>query len=94
MRATLGALVFLLLGCAHVEVVDMGHGRHSLTASAPSGGHYGSREEAVERANEFCRRSGQAAVADGFYDKPETGPQGEHTSTILFRCAAPTTLQF
>lgn len=72
----------------------MGNGRHSLTVTAPSAGYYGSREEAVEQANDFCSRQGQAAVTDGFYDRTELGPEGEHTSTILFRCAAPRVLKF
>jgi hypothetical protein len=49
---------------------------------------------AVEEANEFCRRHGQAAVTDGFYDKSEIGAEGEHTSSILFRCAVPQPLGF
>jgi hypothetical protein len=46
----------LLLGCTHVSVQDLGKGRYSLTATAASGGYYGSREAAVEEANEFCER--------------------------------------
>jgi hypothetical protein len=80
--------------CTHLDVQDLGHGRYSLTATAPSGGFYGSREAAVERANEFCRRNREAAVTDGFYDKSGTGPEGEHTSSILFRCASPQPLRF
>lgn len=95
MKATMLALALLLLGaCAHVEVQDMGNGRHSLTATADSGGVPGSREEAVEEANDFCARSGQQAVIDGFYDKSGVSPRGEHTSSVLFRCAAPQALHF
>jgi hypothetical protein len=81
-------------GCAHTSVQDLGHGRYSLTATAPSGGFDGSREAAVESANEFCRRQAEAAVTDGFYDKSAIGPHGEHTTSILFRCAVPQPLQF
>jgi hypothetical protein len=81
-------------GCTHLAVQDLGHGRYSLTATAASGGFYGSREAAVEEANEFCRRHGEAAVTDGFYDKSGIGPAGEHTSSILFRCAQPQPLRF
>jgi hypothetical protein len=49
---------------------------------------------AVEEANEFCRHRGEAAVTDGFYDKSGLGPEGEHTSSILFRCAQPQPLRF
>ncbi len=82
------------MGCAHLNVQNLGHGRYSLTATAPSGGFYGSREAAVERANEFCRRQGTAAVTDGFYDKSRLGPQGEHTTSVLFRCTVPQSLRF
>ena len=81
-------------GCAHTNVQDLGQGRYSLTATAPSGGVYGSREAAVENANEFCRPQGKAAVTDGFYDKSALGPHGEHTTSILFRCAATEPLHF
>ena len=84
----------VIAGCAHLDVQDLGQGRYSLTASAPSGGFYGSREAAVEQANEFCRRQGEAAVTDGFYDKSELGPQGERTTSILFRCTVPQPLRF
>jgi hypothetical protein len=84
----------LLAGCAHLAVQDLGNGQHSLSATAPSGGYYGSHEEAVEKANDFCARHGQAAVVDGFYDKSEVGALGEHTSSLIFKCAAPRTLQF
>ena len=94
MRAALLAVAFLVAGCTHLDVQDMGRGRYSLTASAPSGGFYGSREEAVERANEFCGTQRRSAVVDGFYDKSQLGPLGEHSSSILFRCAAPAALHF
>jgi hypothetical protein len=84
----------LVAGCTHTDVVDMGKGRYSLTATAPSGGYSGSHEEAIERANDYCSKRGQAAVTDGFYEKSELGPQGEHTSAILFRCVTRQALQF
>jgi hypothetical protein len=84
------AAALLLSGCAHpLPVADMGAGQHSLTATSSSGGYYGSREEAVEEANDYCGRSGQRAVTAGFYDKAEIGPHGEHTTSIIFTCAAP-----
>jgi len=88
------SLMFLVVSCAHLEVQDMGNGQHSLSAVASSGGYAGSHEEAVERANDFCRKSGQQAVIDGFYDKPDIGPLGEHTSSIIFSCTPPKTLHF
>jgi hypothetical protein len=94
MRAVLPGVLCLLAGCAPTDVVDIGHGQYSVTATSPSAGYYGSREEAVERANDFCARHDQAAAADAFYDKPEVGPLGEHTSTILFRCVPPRVLKF
>jgi hypothetical protein len=94
--AAVPAVVALLVGCAssNVQVQDMGNGQHSLTATAPSGGFAGSHEEAVEQANDYCGRSGQQAVIDGFYDKSALGAEGEHTSSIIFRCAAPRVLRF
>lgn len=77
-----------------MDVLDLGQGRHSLNATSPSGGFYGSHEGAVELANEFCGKSHQPAVIDGFYDKSEIGPKGEHTSSIFFRCAAPKTSSY
>jgi hypothetical protein len=81
-------------GCKHTQVAEMGSGEHSLTAAAPSGGYDGSREEAIEQANEYCHKSRQQAVIDGFYDKPELGPHGEHTSSIIFKCAETRVLKF
>lgn len=79
----------LLSGCEHaLPVEDMGGGQHSLTATSSSGGYYGSREEAVQQAQDYCGRSGQRAVTAGFYDKAEIGPHGEHTTSIIFTCAA------
>lgn len=94
MKAVLATVVALLAGCTHAPVQDMSNGQHSLSATAPSGGFDGSREEAIEAANDFCQRSGQQAVIDGFYDKSALGPLGEHTSSIIFRCAPPHTLHF
>jgi hypothetical protein len=81
-------------GCAQPAVQDMRNGQHSLTATAPSGGFSGSHEEAIERANDYCARSGQQAVLDGFYDKPQLGPAGEHTTSLIFSCTARPKLQF
>src|SRR5262245_27309759 len=97
MKAAIAAavLAFLVLtGCQHTHVADMGRGQHSLTAVAPSGGYDGSHEAAIEDANDYCHKARQQAVIDGFYDKPELGPHGEHTSSIIFKCAAPRTLKF
>lgn len=90
------AVLAALCGCAHspVPVQDMGNGQHSLTATSESGGLEGSRELAVERANAYCERSGQQPVIASFYDHGTVGTQGEHTSTIIFSCAAPRVLHF
>jgi hypothetical protein len=94
MRAFIAVIVTLLAGCTHVQVQDMRNGQHSLSATAPSGGFDGSREQAIEEANDFCHKSAQQAVIDGFYDKSALGPLGEHTSSIIFRCGPPHTLHF
>jgi hypothetical protein len=97
MRVAIAAALVASLaaaGCEHAHVADMGSGQHSLTAVAPSGGYDGSREEAIQEANDYCGKSRQQPVIDGFYDKPELGPHGEHTSSIIFKCATPKTLKF
>jgi hypothetical protein len=63
--AAVAVVVSLLLGCAHSTVRELGDGRHMLTAVASSGGYAGSHEEAVERANDFCRYSRAAAGVPG-----------------------------
>jgi hypothetical protein len=84
------AAALVLIACEHQpQVRDMGNGQHSLTATSSSAGYYGSHEEAVEEANEYCAHSGQRAVTAGFYDKSQVGLQGEHTTSIIFTCAAP-----
>jgi hypothetical protein len=94
MRAAILFGVLLLSGCAHLDVADMGNGQHALTAVSSSGGYAGSHEEAVERANEYCGKSRQTALIEGFDDKPGVGPLGEHTSSVVFTCAAPRKLHF
>jgi hypothetical protein len=61
-RALVGPMVVALGACAHVDVQDMGNGQHSLTTISSSGGFSGSREEAIERANDWCAKSGAQAV--------------------------------
>jgi hypothetical protein len=94
MRAAILLGVLLLSGCTHLDVVDMGDGRHALSAVSPSGGYDGSHEEAVELANQYCGKSRQTAVIEGFDDQPGVGALGEHTSRIVFTCAAPRDLHF
>jgi hypothetical protein len=73
--------------CTHIPVQDLGNGQRSVTATAPSGGYSGSREAAIELANEFCAKSGQQPELDGFFDKSELGRKGEHSSSLIFNCA-------
>jgi hypothetical protein len=94
MRAA-SLIALLLAACATpLSVRDAGNGRLALVAVSPSGGYYGSHEEAVERANDYCSRLRRSAVIDGFDDRPAVGPQGQHTSIVVFTCAAPTALHF
>jgi hypothetical protein len=94
MRVAIVMACLALAGCSHLEVANLGAGRYSLTAISPSGGYSGSHEEAIEAANDYCGRSRQAPIIDSFEDKPGLGPRGEHTSSIVFSCAAPTALHF
>lgn len=96
MRGIAPAILVLLSACARtaLPVQDMSNGQHSLTATADSGGTDGSHEEAIEEANDYCRKRGQQTVIGSFYDKAELGARGEHTSTIIFSCSTPKTLRF
>lgn len=95
LRAARVLAAVALAGCAQQPPVqELRNGQHSLTATAPSGGFSGSREEAIERANAYCARSGQQAVIDGFYDKAQLGAAGEHSSSLIFSCTAPRRLHF
>jgi hypothetical protein len=95
MRKALVGTILLLAACApHDTVQDMGGGQYSLTATSPSGGYAGAHEEAVEQANDFCSGRREGAVVNGFYDKSELGTQGEHTSSVIFRCGPRTSLHF
>jgi hypothetical protein len=92
--ARLIALLSLAACATHPLVQDVGDGRHSLVAVSSSGGYHGSHEEAIELANDYCSRFRQTAVIEDFDDKPGFGPGGEHTSSVLFTCAAPRVLHF
>jgi hypothetical protein len=95
MRLPISLLVAGALGaCAHSQVQDLGDGRHLITALSPSGGYYGSHEEALEEANDFCAKTRQTAAIDHFEDLPGAGPAGQHTSTMVFTCTAPAVLHF
>jgi len=89
----LGSIVSLG-ACTHEPVAEVGEGRHALLAMSVSGGYAGSHEEALEKANDYCARWHQQAVIEGFDDKPEVGPVGQHTSSVVFSCAAPRALHF
>jgi hypothetical protein len=92
--ASLIALLLLAACATRATVQDVGNERHSLVAVSPSGGYQGSHEEGVELANDYCSRLRQTAVIEGFHDKPGVGPEGEHTSSVVFTCAAPKALHF
>jgi hypothetical protein len=94
MRAPMIAACAVVAACTHIPVADLGDGRHSVTATSPSGGYSGSHEEVIEQANDYCHRWHQSAVLDVFQDQPGVGPRGEHTSSLVFRCAAPLVLHF
>ncbi len=96
MRVPALAPLALLCACAHpaVQVQDMSNGQHSLTATSASGGVEGGREAAVQGANAYCERHGQEPVIASFYDRSGVGAQGQHTSTIIFSCAAPVVRHF
>ena len=80
----------VLAACEHQPPVqEMSNGEFSLTATSSSSGYGGSRRLAVQKANTYCGRSGQRAATASLSDKAELGPNGEHSSTIIFTCATP-----
>lgn len=80
----------LLTACEHQPPVqEMSNGQFSLTATSSSGGYHGSRAVAVQKANTYCERSGRRATTANLDDKTELGPNGEHSTTIIFTCAVP-----
>jgi len=95
MRAAILAAVVLSAGCTHAsDVRDVGNGMHSVTGTAAWGGYTGSHEENIEQANDFCRKTSQQAVIESFDDKPGADAKGDHTSTMVFTCAARPALQY
>jgi hypothetical protein len=93
-RSLILVVTLLVLGCSRPNVQDAGNGQHLVTGTAASGGYTGSREEAIEQANEYCDKSKQRAVIESFDDKPGVGAKGEHTSGMVFTCAPPLVLHF
>lgn len=81
MKNLVALFVIILAGCAHTEVLDLGAGRHSLTASASS--LPGAHEEAVQQAQEFCDQLHAKAIVDRFEDFPA---DLQTQSSIIFRC--------
>jgi hypothetical protein len=75
------------VACGHVPVQELGDGRYSLTVVAASEGYAGSREQAVEAADDYCARSRQSVVVESFDDKPAAGLEGKHATSVTFRCA-------
>lgn len=73
----------LLSGCASTDVLDIGSGWYSLTGRAHVNCPAGSREEAVEAANEYCDRLHKKPSISTFDDK--VLPY-QCTSSIVFRC--------
>jgi hypothetical protein len=94
-KSSLTAVALVLIGgCHHLSVQELQNGQHSVTATSPSGGYSGSREDTIELANEYCAKHGQQAMLDGFFDKSDLGPKGEHTSSLIFSCGPRTKLEF
>jgi hypothetical protein len=88
MRAVTLCGIATLVGCSHVPVQELGDGRYSLTVVTASEGYAGSHEQAVEEADDYCARSRQGVVVESFDDKPASGLEGKHTTSVTFRCAA------
>jgi hypothetical protein len=90
MKIVILASTLVLAGCAHTSHVEnLGNGTHSVMASA----NWGSREETIAQANDFCGTSGQMAALESFEDHPRVTPKGEQTSTLNFTCIARPVLQ-
>ena len=87
--AALLAAALLASGCAQVRAQDLPDGRHVLTAAAKSGGYALSRQQARDDATEYCERSRQRALIEGYEDLPAAGLEAEHVSRVTFSCSAP-----
>jgi hypothetical protein len=80
----------VLAACEHQPPVqEMSNGEFSLTATSSSAGYGGSRRLAMQKANTYCGHSGKRAATASLSDKAELGPNGEHSTTIVFTCATP-----
>lgn len=83
----LATALLCVAGCGPFAVQDLPAGHHALTATAKSGGYAVSRAQARDDASEYCERSHQQAVIDGFEDLPASGLDAAHASRISFSCS-------
>ena len=87
-------LMSLLGACAHVGIQEVGHGQCSVSGISSSGGYHGSREEAIESANEYCGRFGKAGRSMAFSDEADVDAHGERMSSVTFHRVPSQPLEF
>lgn len=76
-------LMAMLCGCSSTEVLEIGGGSYTLTSQAHVHCPAGSREEAVQQANDYCDRSHKKPRIQSFDDKILIDGC---TSSIVFQC--------
>jgi hypothetical protein len=79
-----------LSACASQNVMDVGAGRHSVTATSTKG-LPAARAEAVKQANRYCARNGQRAIVESTENERLAGILSDPSISVVFTCGAPTT---
>jgi hypothetical protein len=85
MRTTLFVLLAAVAACTHLEVLDLGGGKYSVTGAAHFRGVASAREDAVEAAKAYCAARGQVAIIDTLDDKA-LSPFSGASSSAVFKC--------
>lgn len=85
MRKAVLCVTTLLCACAHMEVLELGAGRHSVTGTSRTGV-ADAREDAVGAANAYCADRQKTAVIDSIDDKTGLSPLLSASSSVVFRC--------
>jgi hypothetical protein len=74
-------------GCSSARIQDLPDGRHSVLATASSGGYTISRQQAMQDASDYCERARQHLDVQSFDDLPASGLDGPHSSRLFFTCS-------
>jgi hypothetical protein len=83
----IGVLALALAACSSARIRDLPDGRHTVIATASSGGYTVSRQQAMQDASDYCERSRQHLDVQSFDDLPASGLEGPHSSRLFFTCS-------